>query len=50
MRPWLAVAAWLTAQWQAPDTSHVRPASMSSNAPLRTSMGAASAGFTVASA
>ena len=39
-------AAALTAQWQAPDTSHERPFSMSSNAPLRACTGAVSAGFT----
>ena len=50
IRPWFAVAAALTAQWQAPETSQVRPASMSSNAPLRTASGAASPGLTVASA
>ena len=46
IRPWLVEAAALTAQWQAPDTSQVRPFSMSSNAPLRACTGAASAGMT----
>ena len=46
IRPWLVDAAALTAQWQAPDTSHDRPFSMSSNAPLRACTGAVSAGFT----
>jgi hypothetical protein len=46
IRPWSVEAAALTAQWQAPDTSHERPFSMSSNAPLRACIGAASAGFT----
>ena len=43
--PWFAVAA-AVAQWQAPDTEQVRPSSMSSSAPLRTGIGAASAGAT----
>ena len=46
IRPWLVDAAALTAQWHAPETSHVRPFSMSSNAPLRAGAGAASAGLT----
>jgi len=46
IRPWLQDAAAFTAQWQAPETSHERPFSISSNAPLRAWTGAASAGFT----
>jgi hypothetical protein len=40
LRPWLAVAAWMTAQWRAPDTAHERLCSMSSQAPRRTLIGA----------
>ena len=36
IRPWSEAAAALTAQWQAADTSQVRPCAMSSKAPLRT--------------
>jgi hypothetical protein len=42
------VAAALTAQWQAQETSDVRPACMSLKAPLRTGNGAVPAELTVA--
>ena len=53
MRPWAALAAMPTAQWQAELISQARPASMDSKAPRLISMGASSAestdGFRVSS-
>ena len=46
MRPWAALAAMPTAQWQAELTSQARPASMDSKAPRLISMGASSAELT----
>ena len=46
MRPCCALAAMPTAQWHAELTSQVRPASIDSNAPRLTSLGAPSVEFT----
>ena len=43
MRPWAALAAMPTAQWQAELISHARPDSMDSKAPRLISVGAPSA-------